>query len=274
MIPLDPPPSPRPVAKRSIHNRLHQPGDHHPVAGLPAGLPDGVRRRAVAHQRRAGVRLPARLHVLPVRVHPPAVGGVRRDLHRVRGGARLGERVRPAPPGRGSATRGHRGRIRDRRARPLCRDDDVRDGGRADLRDVIDGPAVDLVGLFGLALLVNMASTLFATGVAMRARSMQAGPAMQIPVFIILFLAPVYVPLDLLRGWIHGVASYNPATLLLEAGRALIAGSPEHVLAAFAAAVGLAALFCRVGAQGPAQGRSLRVEISFGFAVMRGAGAP
>jgi ABC transporter DrrB family efflux protein len=107
----------------------------------------------------------------------------------------------------------------------------------------VDGGAVDLVGLFGLALLVNMSATLFATGVAMRARSMQAGPAMQIPVFIILFLAPVYVPLDLLRGWIHGVASYNPATLLLEAGRAFVAGSPEHVIGAFAAAAALVGLF-------------------------------
>jgi ABC-2 type transport system permease protein len=107
----------------------------------------------------------------------------------------------------------------------------------------IDGGGVDLVGLFGLAVLVNMTATLFATGVAMRARSMQAGPAMQIPVFLILFLAPVYVPLHLLRGWIHGVASYNPATLLLEAGRAFVAGSPEHVIGAFAVAAALVALF-------------------------------
>jgi ABC-2 type transport system permease protein len=107
----------------------------------------------------------------------------------------------------------------------------------------VDGGAVDLVGLAGLAALVNMTATLFSAGLAMRARSMQVGPAMQIPVFLILFLAPVYVPLSLLQGWIHAVASYNPATLLLEAGRALVAGAPEHVLEAFGAAAGLVALF-------------------------------
>ena len=40
----------------------------------------------------------------------------------------------------------------------------------------------------------------------MRLRTMQAGPAMQMPVFLVLFLAPVYVPLDLLSGWLHAVA--------------------------------------------------------------------
>jgi ABC-2 type transport system permease protein len=107
----------------------------------------------------------------------------------------------------------------------------------------VDGGGVELAGLAGLAGLVNVTATLFSSGLAMRARSMQIAPAMQIPVFLILFLAPVYVPLDLLRGWIHAVASYNPATLLLEAGRALVAGAPEHVAAAFAVAGGLVALF-------------------------------
>ena len=45
------------------------------------------------------------------------------------------------------------------------------------------------------ALLVNIAATFWAAGVALRLRSIQAGPLMQTPVFLILFLAPVYVPL-------------------------------------------------------------------------------
>jgi ABC-2 type transport system permease protein len=107
----------------------------------------------------------------------------------------------------------------------------------------VDGNGVDLFGLYGLALIVNIAATMWATGVAMRIRSIQGGPLMQIPVFLILFLAPVYVPLKLLSGWIHAVASVNPATALMEAGRGFISGSPTHVVLAFAAAVGLLALF-------------------------------
>jgi ABC-type multidrug transport system permease subunit len=103
----------------------------------------------------------------------------------------------------------------------------------------IGGSGVDLFGLYTLALLLNVAGTLWATGVAMRLRTQQAAPVMQMPVFLILFFAPVYVPLALLQGWIHGVASVNPMTALLEAGRGLISGEPELTLAAFAIVAGL-----------------------------------
>jgi ABC-2 type transport system permease protein len=105
------------------------------------------------------------------------------------------------------------------------------------------GSGVELAGLLGLGLLVNVAALLWAAGIAFRFRTLQAGPLMQVPVFLTLFLAPVYVPLVLLDGWIHTVASANPATLLLEAGRGLIAGDPVEVAAAFAVAFGAVALF-------------------------------
>jgi ABC-2 type transport system permease protein len=72
---------------------------------------------------------------------------------------------------------------------------------------------------------------------------MQAGPVMQMPVFLVLFFAPVYVPLKLLSGWIHAVAVVNPVTRVLEAGRSFIAGSPTEVAAAYGSALGLALLF-------------------------------
>ncbi len=107
----------------------------------------------------------------------------------------------------------------------------------------VGGDGVDLAGLVGLALIVNLAATLFALGIALRFRSMQAAPLMQIPIFLVLFVAPVYVPLELLEGWIEAVASVNPATALLDAGRSLIAGEPSGVPLAFAAGAGLVALF-------------------------------
>jgi ABC-type multidrug transport system permease subunit len=97
----------------------------------------------------------------------------------------------------------------------------------------VGGSAVDLFGLYLLAALVNVAATLFAGGVALRARTIQAGPAMQIPVFLLLFFAPVYVPLDLLADWIHAVATANPLTYVLEAGRGLIGGDKVYVGLAF-----------------------------------------
>jgi ABC-2 type transport system permease protein len=107
----------------------------------------------------------------------------------------------------------------------------------------IGGSGVDLFGLYGLAVLVNLAATLWSAGVALRVRSIQGAPLMQFPTFLILFLAPVYVPLDLLSGWIHAVASVNPVTALLEAGRGFISGDPTAVALAFAVALALPLLF-------------------------------
>jgi ABC-2 type transport system permease protein len=107
----------------------------------------------------------------------------------------------------------------------------------------VGGNGVDLFGLYGLAAIVNVAGVFWAAGVAMRLRTMQAGPIMQMPVFLVLFLAPVYVPLSLLEGWIHAVAVVNPLTRVLEAGRGFLAGSPTQVAAAFGAALALAAGF-------------------------------
>jgi ABC-2 type transport system permease protein len=107
----------------------------------------------------------------------------------------------------------------------------------------VGGNGIDLAALYLLALLVNTTATLWSTGVAMRLRTMQAGPAMQVPVFLTLFLAPVWVPLHLLAGWVHAVASVNPVTLLLEAGRGLVSGNSVKVGLAFAIAAGLGAVF-------------------------------
>jgi ABC-2 type transport system permease protein len=93
----------------------------------------------------------------------------------------------------------------------------------------LDGSLADLLALVVLALAVSATSTLWAAGIAMRMRTMQAGPVMQMPIFILLFLAPVYVPLNLVGGWVHDVARFNPATAFLEAARGFVSGEPTKV---------------------------------------------
>ena len=107
----------------------------------------------------------------------------------------------------------------------------------------VGGGAVDLFGLYGLAMLVNFCGFFWAGGLAMRFRTIQAAPLMQMPVFLVLFFAPVYVPLDLLTGWIEAVATVNPLTYVLETGRGFVAGDPPHVLGAFAIAIGMGVAF-------------------------------
>jgi ABC-2 type transport system permease protein len=106
----------------------------------------------------------------------------------------------------------------------------------------VDGNPAQLVGLLSLALLVNLTATLWGTGMALRFQTLQAGPAMQIPVFLILFMAPVYVPLHLIKGWVNHAASYNPLTAIIEAGRGFLSAQPETVGLAYLAGVALVAL--------------------------------
>ena len=106
----------------------------------------------------------------------------------------------------------------------------------------VSGDPVELVAMYSLALLVNVCGFMWSAGIAMRFRSIQAGPLMQMPVFLLLFFAPVYVPLDLLSGAMHAVATLNPVTYMLEAGRSLISGEPEEVALAFVLAAALAGL--------------------------------
>lgn len=106
----------------------------------------------------------------------------------------------------------------------------------------IGGSAAELAAMYGLAAIVNVAGVLFAAGVALRFRSLQATPLMQVPVFLFLFLAPVYVPRELLSGWVEAVSGFDPATHIMEAGRELLAGQSADVLGALAIATGLVAV--------------------------------
>jgi ABC-2 type transport system permease protein len=101
---------------------------------------------------------------------------------------------------------------------------------------------IDLVGLYALVALVNVAVTLFAAGIALRFRSLQATPLMMVPTFLLLFLAPVYVPRDLLSGWVGTVSPFDPITHVIETGRELLAGQPADFLAALAIVFGMVAL--------------------------------
>jgi ABC-2 type transport system permease protein len=62
-------------------------------------------------------------------------------------------------------------------------------------------------------------------------------------VFIVLFLAPVFVPLDLVGGWVHSVAKVNPFTAIIEGGRDLISGQSFSALVAYGIAVALPLAF-------------------------------
>jgi ABC-2 type transport system permease protein len=103
----------------------------------------------------------------------------------------------------------------------------------------ISGNGVDLFEILVISILLNFAATLFASGLAMRFRTLQAAPLIQLPAFLIIMTAPVYVPRNLIEGWVATVANVNPMTATLEAGRNLIIGAPAETLLALGVCAGL-----------------------------------
>ena len=68
----------------------------------------------------------------------------------------------------------------------------------------------------------------------MRTKTLQAGPLMQVPVFVLLFLAPVYVPLSLLDRLDPHRRLVEPDDRDPDRGRGFIAGAPDKSALAFA----------------------------------------
>jgi ABC-2 type transport system permease protein len=101
----------------------------------------------------------------------------------------------------------------------------------------------DFFGLVGLAVIINIAATLFGAGVAMILRTQQAGPIIRTPIFLVLFLAPVFVPMNLLSGWLEAVARLNPFTTILDASRGYLAGNATNGPTAYAIGIGLIVVF-------------------------------
>ena len=107
----------------------------------------------------------------------------------------------------------------------------------------VRGSAVEIAGLVALALLLNVATTLYGAGILLRFRSTAAGALILIPAFMVMLLTPVFTVRDQLSGWLEAVASVNPLTAQLEAGRGFLAGDPVSVAVSFAAGFGLVIAF-------------------------------
>jgi len=73
--------------------------------------------------------------------------------------------------------------------------------------------------IFAFALLCAAAASFWAIGVALRTRTIQAAPIMQLAVFLSVFMSVAYVPQDALTGWLATIARYNPVTYILDAAR-------------------------------------------------------
>ena len=55
--------------------------------------------------------------------------------------------------------------------------------------------------------------------IALRFKSQSAAPLMQAGMLVLILTTTAYAPLDLLTGWLHAVARYNPVTQIVETAR-------------------------------------------------------
>jgi len=110
----------------------------------------------------------------------------------------------------------------------------------AGLRSLFTTTAVLLAGLIGgipppglagtaviylLAVGFSCATACWAMGVALRARTIQAAPLMQVVVFLSVFTSVAYAPREVLTGWLRDVSDLNPVTYIMEASRAAELGT-------------------------------------------------
>lgn len=79
-----------------------------------------------------------------------------------------------------------------------------------------------IAGLGTLAIAVagvSLSAAAWSLGIALRFKTLQAAPLMQVGVFLTVFLSTAQMPLDLLSGWLKTVATYNPMTYILGLAR-------------------------------------------------------
>ena len=87
-------------------------------------------------------------------------------------------------------------------------------------------PGVDgTLAVYLLAIGFSVATACWSMGVALRARTIQAAPLMQVAVFLSVFTSVAYAPREVLTGWLSHAADVNPVTYLLEASRAAELGT-------------------------------------------------
>lgn len=114
----------------------------------------------------------------------------------------------------------------------------------------VRGGVLDIAALLALCVLLSLATSLFGAGVALRIQAVGAGTLILIPVFMSLFLSPVFVPREQLTGWLRTVADWNPLTPAIEAGRGFLADDPVSVGLAFGITGGLVLFFALFAVRG------------------------
>lgn len=117
----------------------------------------------------------------------------------------------------------------------------------------VDFPGIDGL-LVALGLVMGLAAALacFSVTLALRFRTQQAAPLMQMGSFVVVLFTPAYAPQVLLAGWLSVVATLNPVTLVLAGVRQGFVGDVTwgETWPAVLAVAGLIVVFGALAARG------------------------
>lgn len=89
----------------------------------------------------------------------------------------------------------------------------------------IPGGVAGVLMLTTAALGAAALASAWAIGLALRVKHMKVAPLMQVGLFIGVFLSTAQVPLEVMTGWLKGVARFNPTTYILGLARQGFIGS-------------------------------------------------
>jgi ABC-type multidrug transport system permease subunit len=117
---------------------------------------------------------------------------------------------------------------------------------------------VHFPGVDGLLLAVGLAAGFAAVAaswgitLALRFKTQSAAPLMQAGIFMAVLFTTSYAPLDLLTGWLHTVATYNPVRFIIEAARQGFVGELawDTTLKGVVALIGLAVVIVAFALRG------------------------
>jgi ABC-2 type transport system permease protein len=83
----------------------------------------------------------------------------------------------------------------------------------------LDGGFLGVLTLVVAGLGIALVASSWALGLALRFKTTSITPLMQTGVFLSIFLSTAQMPLELITGWLHGVARVNPMTNVLALAR-------------------------------------------------------
>jgi ABC-2 type transport system permease protein len=117
----------------------------------------------------------------------------------------------------------------------------------------VDWPGVGALVLAALLVMgLAAAAACYATVLALRLRTQQAAPLMQVGTFASILFTTAYVPRELLADWLRAIADVNPVTHVLEGVRQGFVGEVTWAATwpALLAVIGLVAIFGTLAVRG------------------------